>query len=327
MKQKNKKLVALLLILLPILLAAENITIPVKYFDMHSDGSNPEFTDPCPVEPGGSTVSFQLDSRGIPMPGDNPKVNQNILQWYDPWMASGNFLSTRYALDTVGEEPCYAASGEDIDVDHDTAFINDTLSGFIELTDLGNGTLAFEADSFFPLDNKGFGNEGEDHNYGFCMMLSIEAGYKRGMSLDFNSSDDGWVFLHRMVLCDFGGAHPKADSDTTVEVDSIFPNPLPDPTLWQIFFANRGSESSYLKFRLNGIGPLAVGIQKNPSIDLHNNGLAKNIRINNTFNGVEINALQLHIKSVSVVTPQGRTLYKSEFKNRCGRFAIPLEYQ
>lgn len=79
--------------------------------------------------------------------------------------------------------------------------------------------------SFFPLDNQAFGNEGRSHNYHFTFEVHTKFTYTdpatRNYRLVFNFSgdDDVWVFINHKLAIDLGGVHPEQFA--TVDVDSL----------------------------------------------------------------------------------------------------------
>ena len=78
----------------------------------------------------------------------------------------------------------------------------------------GGGVYTFEDSSFFPIDGRMLGNEGNIHNYHFTFELHTTFVYNGGETFRFRGDDDVFAYINGRRVIDLGGVH-------TVEEDSV----------------------------------------------------------------------------------------------------------
>ncbi len=212
----------------------DTIDVAVTFYDFHSDQSNPEFETMPSVTPNGTAwknmVDLTLDSLQKPKLGSSPYFNLYIAKWFRPW-TKGDSTIPNYGpytgFDAPGNDSMYSVSNaagatpKTIKIRTDTAFknvvIHDTL--LFSLVQGSQGTYTFSDQTFFPLDDAGFGLEGRNHNFAYTMELHREFTMKPGLIFQFTGDDDVWVFINKKLAMDLGGRHgPVSD---TVFVDSL----------------------------------------------------------------------------------------------------------
>lgn len=79
------------------------------------------------------------------------------------------------------------------------------------------GHFVYESRAFFPLDNRGFGNQYRDHNFSFTTEIHTSFSYRGGEQFTFAGDDDVWVFINGKLAIDLGGVHARETE--TVDLD------------------------------------------------------------------------------------------------------------
>lgn len=95
----------------------------------------------------------------------------------------------------------------------DVPDVNQKVAIEIALVQEKPGVFAYESNSFFPLDGKGFGNQGREHNFHFTTEIRASFTYKGGEVFTFKGDDDVFAFVNGKLALDIGGVH-KVESET-----------------------------------------------------------------------------------------------------------------
>ncbi len=99
----------------------------------------------------------------------------------------------------------------------DTPGVNQSMEYALPFEAAGSG-LVFDSNSFFPADDKLFGNEGNNHNFWFTYELHMQFTYNGGEVFTFTGDDDVWVFINNKLAVDVGGLHPA--QSRTIDLDA-----------------------------------------------------------------------------------------------------------
>jgi fibro-slime domain-containing protein len=97
--------------------------------------------------------------------------------------------------------------------------VNDPYLLYLVVEPNDGGVFTFDSQSFFPLDDMGFGNQDLEHNFSFTTEVHTTFLYNGGEIFRFTGDDDLWVFINGHLSIDLGGLHPQLSS--TVELDSV----------------------------------------------------------------------------------------------------------
>ncbi|MEM9455409.1 MAG: fibro-slime domain-containing protein [Myxococcota bacterium] len=101
----------------------------------------------------------------------------------------------------------------------DVGGVNMNIPTQIALTDEGDGRYTFDSAAFFPIDDQGFGNEGNAHNYHFTLEMHTQFTYQGGEVFTFRGDDDLFTFINGRLGIDLGGVHGPLEG--TIDLDAM----------------------------------------------------------------------------------------------------------
>jgi fibro-slime domain-containing protein len=107
---------------------------------------------------------------------------------------------------------------------------------------------------FFPVDNKGYGNEGRVHNFHFTSELRYWFTWKGGEVLDFRGDDDVFVYINGRLAVDIGGVHGAETGSVTLSGGTAAGLGLVTNGMYEldVFQAERHTTESNYKLTLRG---------------------------------------------------------------------------
>jgi fibro-slime domain-containing protein len=99
----------------------------------------------------------------------------------------------------------------------DVAGINIPILQTLTFNQLAGGEFQFSDGNFFPVNNLGFGNEGNSQNFHFTSEVRYWFEYKGTEQLSFTGDDDVWVFVNKRLAINLGGVHGAQSASITLD--------------------------------------------------------------------------------------------------------------
>jgi fibro-slime domain-containing protein len=176
--------------------------------------------------------------------------SNTLVKWlrtgFPPWDNGewGNGSCNEVIAPSEGQNPQFECTYP-LHPANDTAFKNIVIPDSLRFTliDSTTGTYQFNQSGFWPLDNRGFGNEWTKgyqmqyattptpdpaltglppgvwpHNFAFTMEMKRTFIMVPGLVFQFTGDDDIWLFLNNRLEMDLGGPHTA--TSWTVNVDT-----------------------------------------------------------------------------------------------------------
>lgn len=116
------------------------------------------------------------------------------------------------------------------------------------LTEVMPGVFSYENNAFFPIDNQGWGNEGNSNNFHFTTEIHTSFTYQGGEVFTFIGDDDLWLYINDTLAIDLGGVHPQLNASVNLDQQAAALGISPGGMYsLDVFHAERHTDQSHFR--------------------------------------------------------------------------------
>nr|BAJ98160.1 predicted protein [Hordeum vulgare subsp. vulgare] len=126
---------------------------------------------------------------------------------------------------------------------------------FVMNWDTSQGLYVYNNGNFYPIDNDGYGNFYNNHNYHFCLEYHTQFKYRGTETFAFTGDDDVYFFVNNQLFVDLGGVHGAQsvtkDLKNTATALSQYGMSVGGVYNFDFFYCERHTSESNLKMATN----------------------------------------------------------------------------
>jgi fibro-slime domain-containing protein len=259
----------------------QNLWVKVIYYDYDIVDAprNPNFQYSANVVQAGM-IKQDLSPDRKPLLNANLLFNDRIEEWFRPSGATKDDRTAKFIKDANGNytwthlklrDPADSTKGGWVDSNYTAQNDMRNIIFYDSLEfkpDAVPGFYYYQNDEFFPLDNRGYGNQptGYTHNFGFTMEIHREFEYtQNGQLFSFIGDDDMWVFINGKLVLDLGGIHTYAPGNFDLDALAATLNLVKGQSYpIDIFYAERNVAQSHIRITTNIINPKPNELRVSP---------------------------------------------------------------
>jgi fibro-slime domain-containing protein len=243
-------------------LCGDGVKFPGEECDDGNTKSGDGCSATCKLEPG---FDCSVKTSDLPSSIDVPIVYRDFKDTHPDFESWCCALTPGIASSTIGSNgvPSLLGVGSPQMVTNATSFgqwyvdtsgVNVAIAEALTLVKQTDGSYVYDNASFFPLDGKGFGNQGREHNFHFTSELRYWFTWKGGEVLDFRGDDDVFVFVNGKLAVDLGGVHGAEAGSVTLDASKAASLGLVVDQLYEldVFQAERHTTASNYKLTIRG---------------------------------------------------------------------------